>query len=124
MIDDLNQAINMLGDGHSWLKVEYAEEVCKAFGLKLPKRLIQTYHSQKEANPTNHYKGLTIHTDKWPVSGVASLSLSDYVAEELLGEVPAAEFIGRGFGAQANASAIKRFLEEGLLPNEAVVGGK
>lgn len=106
MINNLNEAIDMLSDGHSWWKVEYAEELCKAFGLELPKRLIQTYHSQKEANPTNHFKGLFINTDKWPVSGVASLPLSDYITEQILGNTPSSNFLGRGFGAQANAKAV------------------
>lgn len=110
MIDNLDEAINMLSEGHSWWKVEWAEELCKAFGLELPKKLIETYHSQKEANPTNHFKGLFINTDKWPVSGVSSEHLSDYITYELLGYYPSSGYIGRGFGCQANASEVRKAL--------------
>lgn len=108
MIDDLNEAINALSSGHNWWKVEYAQEVCKAFSLELPEKLIETYHSQKEANPTNHFKGLFIQTDKWPVSGVSGEHLSDFVTREILGHTPSSGFLGRGFGAQANAQAVRQ----------------
>jgi len=111
MLDDLQEAVNCLASGHAWYKVEFAEEICKAFGLELPKRLIETYHSQHEANPTNHYKGLFLNPDvKFPVSGVSSEHLSDYIAYELLGYTPSSGFLGRGFGAQANAREVQKVL--------------
>ncbi|GEM_PF-1835547 len=105
----LEEAIDSLSDGHSWWKLEYAKEICGQFGLELPDRLVQTYKSQKEANPDNHYKGLFfVEGTKFPVSGVTSLGLSDYITEAVLGETPSSNFIGRGFGAQANAEAIRK----------------
>jgi len=95
--------------------VEYAEELCKAFGLELPSKLIQTYESQHEANPTNHYKGLFLNKGtKFPISGVPSLDLSDFITEKIVGYYPSSEFIGRGFGAQANSIAVMAELSEAL----------
>ena len=118
------KAISVVADGHTFWKVSYAKRVCKVFDLELPDLIISTYNSQKEANPTNHYKGLFLNKDtKFPVSGVEAADLSDYIAGKVLGHAPpSGGFIGRGFGAQANAEAVEKKLN-GLKENEAVVGG-
>ena len=105
------EAVSYIADGHTWWKVEFAEQVCKAFGFELPKGMIETYKSQHEANPTNHFKGLFLSKDiKFPVSGVSSLPLSNYIVRKLGLEVR--EFLGRGFQAQANAEAVKEFINK------------
>jgi hypothetical protein len=104
----LNEALNAVSSGHSWWKVSYAKAVCKAFGYELPERLIETYHSQQEANPGNYFKGLFINTYKWPVSGVSATNLSDFIAKKVLGYCPSGGFLGRGSGSQANAEEIRK----------------
>lgn len=107
------KAVNVVADGHTFWKVKFAKEVCGVFGLEFPKRLVATYKSQKQANPDNHYKGLFFNEGtKFPVSGVNSARLSDYIACKVLGVKipPAGGFLGRGFGAQANARAVSKKL--------------
>ncbi len=107
------EAVNVVADGHTFWQVGFAKEVCGIFGLKFPKRLVSIYKSQKHANPDNHFKGLFFNEGtKFPVSGVNSARLSDYIACKVL-EVtipPAGGFLGRGFGAQANAKAVAKEL--------------
>ena len=102
----IEEAINNLGDGHTFWKVSYAKKILKTLGLgELPKYLIEHYESQAKANPDNHYKGLFLKEDK-PTSGVSALPLSDYVVQKLGLEVRG--YLGRGFQARANAEAIAK----------------
>ncbi len=100
------EALKVIADGHTFWNVDHAEKVCKAFGLELPKSLIETYANQKEANPDNHFKGLFIQTDKWPVSGVSSYRLSNFVTSKL--GVKGGDYFGRGTQARSNAEAIRK----------------
>jgi len=100
-------AIECLADGHTLWTVEVAEEVCQAVGLKLPKSLIVHYEGQKDANPENHFKGLTLNEDK-PCDGVNSLDLSDWVMRKL--GASSEDYFGRGRQARANARAIRKAL--------------
>ena len=102
------EAIHCLSNGHAEWTVTYAREICKAFGLELPKGLIQTWEGQADVNPSGNPKGLWLDEDK-AGSGVNSLSLSIYIVDKLGLEVQS--YIGRGFQAQANAEAVKEYCE-------------
>lgn len=105
----LTEAIEAIADGHTFWSVGFAKEVCRVFGLRLPKKLIQHYEGQADANPNNESKGLWLLEDG-PTDGVYSLDLSYYVAQALgLGE-PGAFLHGRGSQAQWNAKAVKELL--------------
>ena len=102
----IKEAINDLGDGHTFWKVSHAKKILKTLELgELPKYLIEHYESQKEANPDSYYKGLFLKEDK-PTSGVSALPLSDYIVQKLGLKVRG--YLGRGFQAQANAEAIAK----------------
>lgn len=109
---ELTTAIHHLADGHSLWKVDYAKEICAAFGLELPKGLIVHYENQKDANPNNEPKGLWLNDPDKAIDGVNSLALSDYITEKVLKTKypPSSEYLGRGFGAQANAGAVAKKL--------------
>jgi hypothetical protein len=100
---DKKEAIGKLSNGHAFWYVSTAEEICKALGLTLPKGLIEHYKGQKDANPTNHPKGLWLNEDK-PCSGVSGLPLSDWVIGQFNLDVES--YGGRGFQAQANSEAL------------------
>jgi len=101
------EAIEYLADGHSEWTVECAREICAAFGLELPADLIDRWEGQADVNPAGHPKGLWLDKDE-PGEGVYSLVLSDYIVKALGLEVMG--YIGRGFQAQANARAIRKYL--------------
>jgi len=106
-----DEAIDCLSDGHTLWKVEFAKEVCEALGVEFSDKLIRHYKNQKDANPTNSPKGLWLADPDKAIDGVNSLNLSDYVTCKILkcDLPPSSQFIGRGFGAQANAGAVKDF---------------
>jgi len=105
------EAIDCLSSGHSFWSVEYAKKICKALGVEFSDKLIRHYKNQKDANPDNNPKGLWLNEPDKPVDGVESLNLSDYITCKILScdYPPSSEFIGRGFGAQANAGAVKDY---------------
>lgn len=100
-------ALEWVADGHSFLKLETAKDICKALNVPFSERLIVHYEGQHDANPTNEYKGLWLNEDK-PVDGVNSLPLSNYIVDKMGLKVES--YCGRGFQAQANAGAVKSHL--------------
>ena len=107
------QAIALIADGHTFWRVGGAKKICKAFDLKLPEWAVSHYKGQKDANPTNHFKGLFLKEDK-PCSGVNALTLSNYITERLCGKNEMGNFLGRGFVAQANCKLVSEKL--GIKP--------
>ena len=101
----VKEAISCIADGHTLWRVGTAEEICKAFGLKLPKKLIVHYEGQKDANPTSHWKGLWLNEDK-SIDGVNALNLSYWVTKAL-GIDTTNGLSGRGFQAQSNAEKVR-----------------
>ena len=101
------EAIECLGDGHSFWNVEHAKGICEVLGLKLPDNLIKHYEGQQDANPDNNPKGLWLNEDK-PIDGVPSLPLSNWVKGQYKLEVE--EYFGRGSQARANAAAVAKHL--------------
>ena len=100
------ETIDLLSDGHSIYKVEKAQEICQALKLTLPDNLIIKWNNRQDA-----LKKYGFHAgDDKPASGVYSLSLSKWVATQLLGNTPGSVFHGRGSQARANAEVIKKKL--------------
>lgn len=107
-------ALAALADGHTFWKKEAAQKICEALGVPFSEKIVTRYKNQKDANPTNDPKGLWLNDPDKPCEGVNSLTLSNYVAMQILHSEypPSGEFIGRGFGAQANAAAVRQYLDK------------
>lgn len=110
-----DEAINCLADGHTLWTVSAAKKICKALGVRFSTKLVVHYENQKQANPHNDPKGLWLNDPNKAIDGVNSLNLSDYVTCKILNcdYPPSSEFMGRGFGAQANAGAVRAFFKGG-----------
>jgi hypothetical protein len=102
------EAISCLSEGHTLWSIEQAKDILKAVGAEFTDDLILKWKGQKDANPTNHPKGLWLNEDK-PGQGVESLRLSNYVVNQMGLNPPS--YIGRGFQAQGNATAIREALQ-------------
>ena len=93
---DRIEALAMIGDGHTVWKPDYAEEICKAFGVSFPKSLVKPFRNEA------HYKGY--HGQE--ADGVYSLTLSQHVAQCLGVADKAASFLGRGSQAREYARVV------------------
>lgn len=100
------EALSYVSDGHSFMSIEGAKEVCEAFDVPFNDKMVERYANQKEANPTNSPKGLWLDKPNEPIAGVATLRLSCYITDYL--KLDAGSFIGRGFQAQANATVVAK----------------
>lgn len=94
-------------EGHQFLDVEFAEEICKAFEVKLPKILIYHFKGQKDANPDNHPMGLWLNEDK-PVSGVWDLELAQYLCKTLVKNYKPSDKFGRGSRCRDYAEQLRK----------------
>lgn len=95
---EVKQALEAISTGHAIWSVDYAKEVCEAFGVSFPKSLVRVYES--DSNP----KGVTMYHG--PDEGVWSLSLALHVAECLGVKDKAHGFIGRGSQAREYARVV------------------
>ena len=95
---ELKEALEAIETGHAIWSVEYAERVCEAFAVSLPKSLIMVY--EEDRHP------LGVHMFYGPEQGVWSLSLARHVAKCLGVADKAGGFIGRGSQAREYARVI------------------
>lgn len=105
---NLEEALEILSDGHTVISIEKAKEVCKFVKVPFSKTLVQIFKS----DPPGTFEGLTMKPGYESTDGVYTLSLSCYVAEQLKVAEKAGNFLGRGFQAQAYAKEIRKVLEE------------
>ena len=104
----IREVLEYIAEGHSLWSVDLAKEICKTLNVPFKNRLIITWNSQKDANPTNDFKGLWLNEDK-PGQGVASDRLSSYVVNYLC--LKPKSFFGRGSQARENARVLKEYLK-------------
>lgn len=107
---DKSTAMDYLEDGHTIITPSCAREVCSALGVPFDEHLVRRRYSDTSGDP----KGLTMKAGMEGSEGVYTLHLSYHVVKELgIEPAPGADFIGRGFQAQANAGAVARKLAIG-----------
>ena len=98
------EALEAISDGHAIWSVEYAKQVCQAFGVSFPQSLVEVFESDR------HHLGVTMYHG--PAEGVWSLTLALHVATCLGVKDKARGFLGRGSQAREYARVVKAALEE------------
>lgn len=100
MTDKRLEYLWSLADGHALWKEEYAQEVCKAFGVEYDPRLKRKHYAD--------YKGMFNESGKSVpyLEAVDDNDLLEYIADKLGVEYNDRSFIGRGFRAQHTAQKI------------------
>ena len=102
----INEAINVISDGHTIWRIAYAKRVCKALGVPFNEaELVETFHSEAD------YKGAHMKEGCEGSLGVYSLTLSQYVAEQLGVAGQAIGYLGRGFQAREYARLVAEKLK-------------
>ena len=94
----VQEALEILKDGHTIWSVDFAKEVCAVLGVAFDKDLVQVYESDR------HTMGITMLHG--PEQGVYSLHLSQHVADKLGVSDKARGFIGRGSQAREYAKVV------------------
>lgn len=95
---DIKEALEAIETGHAIWAPNYAEEVCKTFGVPFPKSLVQVFESDR------HPLGVTMYHG--PDDGVWSLHLAQHVADRLGVMDKARGFLGRGSQAREYARVV------------------
>lgn len=93
------EALEAISTGHAIWSVEYAERVCKHFGVSFLKSLVKVYESDRLPLGVTMYYG--------PDDGVWSLDLAWHVAMCLGVANKARRFFGRGTQARELARVIE-----------------
>ena len=101
----VDEALNVIGDGHTVYWPQVAKVVCEALGVPYKPELLRHYWSDWTA-----YKGYQTTPDQEGALGVHSLELSDYIVSSL--GLPHRSFRGRGFQAQANRQDVEEHLKK------------
>lgn len=101
----IGEALNVISDGHTIWRPEYAQRVCEALGLPFDEELVERFYSE------NHWKGAHMREGQEGSLGVYSLTLSQHCAEELGVFKQAASFFGRGSQAREYARLVRQELE-------------
>jgi len=103
----VRDGIDMI-DGHTFLTVEGAREVCATLDINFDEALVISWQTTQEAWETYGFMPTTC-----PGSGVDGLRLSYHVAHEIgIEEPPGRAYIGTGKQGQANKQAIRQKLSE------------
>lgn len=107
-VDDVtfDEAIGILGDGHSSVLPAYATAVYAALGLEFNRKLM--YHGYSDFFSI---KGLRMSEGKEGTLTVDTGRMSEDIAETLGVRRSAGSYTGRGFQAQAYATAIRKKLK-------------
>ena len=100
----INEALNVLNDGHTIWKVGHAKRVCEALGVPFSDNLVERFYTEE------HYKGAKMLEGEEGSLGVYALSLSEYVAEQLSVSKQARQFYGRGSQAREYARVVREKL--------------
>ena len=109
----IDEALNILSDGHGCITPKEAWQVCKVLEIPYDKKMEYHGFSQHEAG------GLTMAEGHEGDIIVDTGRISDYVMSFF--KLNAGSYIGRGFQAQANAGAIRKYLiEKGKLAKAEV----
>ena len=95
---DTKEALEAISTGRVIWAVDYAKEVCRAFGVAFTKTLAQVYESDR------HPLGVTMYHG--PDEGVWSLHLATHVALQLGAYDDARSFHGRGSQAREYARVV------------------
>ncbi len=93
---DNRKAWDYINDGHTVWAVDTAREVCEAFGVSFPKKLVKFF--KNEAHPMGYHGQET--------DGVYSLELAAHVAQCLGVADQAQGFSGRGSQAREYARLV------------------
>ncbi len=103
----VREAVDLI-DGHIFLTVETAREVCAALEISFDEALVISWQTQQEA-----WEKYGFVPQVNPGSGIDGLRLSYHVAKALgIEEPPGRAYIGTGKQAQANKQAIRQKLSE------------
>jgi hypothetical protein len=102
-----NEAMAILGNGHSIWSVEAAKGVCENIGVPWSEALVKKHYSyQSEYSPK-----YDLAMDTEGEETVSCYALTDYVMRQLDVE-PLHFFHGRGSQAQHNAKVIQQALDQ------------
>ncbi len=100
----IGEALNVIEDGHTIWKPEYAQRVCESLGIPFSEKLIETFHSENDIMGNHMKEGCE------GSKGVYSLRLSEYAAFMFGVEKQAATFLGRGTQAREYARLVRQEL--------------
>jgi hypothetical protein len=101
------EALKVLGDGHTIWSVECAQEVCENIGVSWSDSVARKHYSY--VNPGSSQKH-NVYMDTEGEVTVACNTLTSYVMDQL-GVEPQHYFHGRGSQAEHNARVIKEELD-------------
>lgn len=102
----IGEALNVLENGHTIWTPKYAQRVCEALGIPFNESLVKPFYSD------NDFKGLTMRVGMEGATGVYSLTLSEYCANQFKLANKATSFFGRGSQAREYARLVRQELEK------------
>lgn len=114
----MEEALAYLADGHNVMTVGGAQAVCRLLGVPFEGMLVFRWENAQDAFDRYGF----FAQDGESGAGVNGLDLSYYVARCLGLGAPGVRYSGRGFQAQANAWAIRGYVE-GLAHAASEEGG-
>lgn len=100
----IGEALNVLEDGHTIWKPEYAQRVCEALSIPFSEKLVEKFYSEA------HWKGVHMNEGCEGARGVGASELSYYAAKMFKVDSQAASFFGRGTQAREYARLVRQEL--------------